>query len=137
METLIASGKTKRVFRINDTDCGELEDQDVITWDDEFSAEVPDKGIWATETTCNIFELLARHGIPTAYLGRSENLRRLRVQLCEMIPLEVIVRLENAKNSSYGKRYPDVPIGPLPMPVVEFNLKTVKQVFNGDRKSVV
>ena len=44
METLIASGKTKRVFRINDTDYGEIENQDVITWDDEFSVVVPDKG---------------------------------------------------------------------------------------------
>jgi phosphoribosylaminoimidazole-succinocarboxamide synthase len=132
IDTLVAWGKTKSISLVNRrTHCGGLDNKDVVTWDDTYSEPMEGKGAWATTTTCNVFELLKRNAIPVAYVGRSQQKNRFYATLCTMIPVEVIIRFANVKNSSYSKRYPDVPLGPFKAPVVEFNLKTVKKVFNG------
>lgn len=132
IETIVAQGKTKSVCLVNRrTHCVALDNRDVVTWDDTYSEPMEGKGAWATTTTCNVFELLKRNGIPVAYVGKSDRANRFFATLCEMIPVEVIVRFSNEPGSSYSKRYPSAPLGPFPAPIVEFNLKTVKKVFDG------
>lgn len=129
---LLATGKTKLIVKASEgKDEVLIHNLPYVTWNDEFSVCLPGKGVWSAQTSANVFEFLARHGIPVAYVGRSVRLDRFYAKQCTMIPIEVIVRFANEPNSSYSKRHPDVPIGPFESPVVEFFLKTVKKEFNG------
>ncbi len=63
------------------------------------------KSKFATNTTCNVFELLEKAGIPTAYIWRIENGPESFVaKKVKMIPLEVVCR--RYATWSYLKRMP-------------------------------
>lgn len=129
---LLAKGKTKLIVRAPEgKDRVLVHNMPYVTWNDEFSVCLPGKGVWAAQTSANVFEFLARRGIPVAYEGRSVKPTRFYAKQCTMIPIEVIVRFANEPNSSYSKRNPDVSLGPFVKPKVEFFLKTVKKEFNG------
>lgn len=84
---------------------------------------LPGKGALATRTTCNVFDLLPSKGVPVAYVGRGETSTTFITRICEMIPVEVVVR--RVATGSFLKRYPRTPDGTvLGRPVVEFFYKT-------------
>lgn len=69
---------------------------------------LPGKAELSTRTTCNIFEFLQEKNVPVAYIGRDGSTTFL-TRFCEMIPVEIVVRLE--ADGSYLKRYPNVDKG--------------------------
>lgn len=76
------------------------------------------KDIFATETTCNCFELLKKFKIPVAYLGRVDE-RTFRAYEAIMMPIEVVVR--RIAFGSRLKRHPNEKEGTIfKDPVVEF-----------------
>lgn len=85
-----------------------------------------EKDVYATRTTCAVFELLERRGAPVAYEGRvSDNV--FVAQRCDLTLLEVVVRRYAV--GSCLKRYPDLRVdGLVPhrfdKPVFELFLKT-------------
>lgn len=80
------------------------------------------KGIWATETTCNVFELLKRHNIDMAYIERVDE-RTFRAYEADMVKLEIVVR--NIAFGSYLMRHPEVQEGTVfPEPVIEIFFKS-------------
>ncbi len=124
---IINEGKTKRVLATDDPRVVRVVSKDDITaFDNPDVTEVlPDKGIHATETTCNVFAALRQAGLPVAYIERTGE-REFTAPACKMIPLEAIARRIIGGPSSYRKRHPeigaaDVRFGRL---LTEFFLKT-------------
>lgn len=110
--TEIVSGKTKDIFLAVDSESGRPDENLVIvtnrndiTADDnpDKTKEFQGKGKFATNTTCNIFELLKKAGIPIAYEERLSD-ESFIIHKTEMIPLEVIIRRYAV--GSYTKRMP-------------------------------
>lgn len=93
-QRLIAEGKTKRIWSHEDNPkMVVIESKSKITAFDDPSKtqEFEAKAKYATNTTCRVFELLKKAGIPVAFekqLGETEFL----APRCTMIPLEVIAR---------------------------------------------
>lgn len=81
-----------------------IRSKDDITAGDGLKREqMEGKAVLSTTTTCNVFELLARHGIPTHYRGQRFSTSFVARQ-CVMLPLELIAR--RRATGSYRKRYP-------------------------------
>jgi phosphoribosylaminoimidazole carboxylase / phosphoribosylaminoimidazole-succinocarboxamide synthase len=122
---LLAEGKTKRVWAVAG-DSGlqvMLQAKDDITAGDGAKHDVmTGKAALATQTTCNVFQLLQACGIPVAFDGQL-NVTVFLAPRCQMLPYEVVVRRE--AHGSYLKRRPDLSKGHyFPKLVVEFFLKT-------------
>ena len=66
---LIAEGKTKRIHQLADSkDLVTLVAKDDITAGDGAKHDViPEKGLLANRTTCNVFRLLKDCGVPVAF----------------------------------------------------------------------
>lgn len=109
-------GKTKVIWSIPGEDppedgprVVEVESKDDITAGDGAKHDVlDDKAVNANETTCNVFELLKREGVPVAYVGRKSEKSFLAYE-AEMIPLELVVR--RIATGSYLKRNPEAEEG--------------------------
>lgn len=121
-QTLLSEGKTKKIFDAGG-DLALIESKDDLTAGDGAKHDVvPDKGIWSTATTCNVFQLLKAWGLPVAYLERRGQ-RTFLAQACAMVPYEVVARRRGI--GSYAKRHPDnSPASRFGSPVIEFYLKT-------------
>ncbi len=120
---IVAIGKTKVVRWIREG-VVEIYSKDDLTAGNGTRHDVLEgKGALSNQTTCNVFELLRRNGLPVAYIGKTGP-RTFEARQCKMIKLEVVVRGEAAKGSSYLKRNPRATAGPLRENVVEFYLKT-------------
>lgn len=106
------------VIMKNDLTAGNGERHDVLVG----------KGALCNEVTCNVFKLLQKkQHIPLAWIEQygADSFTAIR---CDMIPLEVVVRLEAA--GSYLKRNPAAEAGDrFSEPLVEFYLKTTNQRF--------
>jgi phosphoribosylaminoimidazole carboxylase/phosphoribosylaminoimidazole-succinocarboxamide synthase len=114
---LIAEGKTKKVWeavigadnkaRLISNDKVIIENKkDITAFDDpEFTKQFATKATHATETTCRVFELLKKAGIPVAYERQISDTEFL-AQKCKMIPLESVVR--RFAVGSYLKRHPEL-----------------------------
>lgn len=118
----IAEGKTKAVYEER-PGIVLIENKDILSkGDGKVLYTLQTKGIWATETTCNVFELLKKRGVPMAYIERVDE-RIFRAYEADMIKLEIVVR-----NIGYGsrlKRHPEETEGMVyPEPVIEFFLKS-------------
>lgn len=123
-------GKTKIIFPDPDVPGeGDVHQKEDITAGDGVKHDIlPGKGELANETTCNVFELLAAKGVPLAFIERRGD--HFRTKLCEMIPVEVVVR--NKGVGSYCARHPDFAEGTaFDSPVVEFFYKTTDRDFFG------
>ncbi len=122
----IARGKTKTIFRTEVQDIVFIENNDILSkGDGKELYTLPGKGIWATDTTCNVFELLKLHNIPLAYIGRVDE-RTFSAYEADMVALEIVVR--NVAYGSYLKRNPEVQEGTvLSRPVIEFYYKSDKE----------
>jgi phosphoribosylaminoimidazole-succinocarboxamide synthase/DNA-binding transcriptional MerR regulator len=104
----IAEGKTKFV---EDAGSGEvlIRSKDDITAGDGAQHDVLDgKAAAATQTTCNIFRLLERNGVPTHFVDRVDDVT-FRARNVQMIPVELIARRYAA--GSFRDRLPQLPDG--------------------------
>lgn len=122
-------GKTKIVYRVEGrSDLVILANKDNITAFDDpsFTKQFDTKAVSATTTTCRVFELLEKAGVPVAYEGQLSATEFVTPWVA-MIPLEVVIR--GYAMGSYLKRNPSLarPEGDsfrFPVPLVEFFLKT-------------
>lgn len=101
----LAEGKTKIIWAIPDTPNEVLiENRDDITAGDGVKhATIDGKGVLATETTCNCFQLLQAHGISTHFIERVDE-RTFRALRLNMMPVEWVAR--RIATGSYLKRRP-------------------------------
>ena len=121
--TLIAEGKTKRVFADpNDSSRAILVHHDTISAGDGARRHViAGKGEIAGRTTANVFSLLNQAGLATHYLESPDNEHTI-VRRCTMLPIEVVMR--RLATGSYLRRNPDIAEGHrFEPPLVEFFLK--------------
>lgn len=105
---LLTEGKTKWVFfDPKNPDQVILKSKSAITAhnDPSFTNEFPEKSRYATETTCNVFELLRSAGIPTAFVRRLDETSFVCTRVT-MIPLEVVIR--RYADGSILKRFPEL-----------------------------
>lgn len=121
-----ARGKTKIIYGTEDPDVVFVENNDVLSkGDGKVKYTLPGKGILATTTTCNVFELLKMHGVPVAYIGRIDE-RTFSAYLADMVGLEIVVR--NIAFGSYLKRNPGVQEGKI------FKRLVIEIYFKNDEK---
>ncbi len=123
-ERVINEGKTKIIRSCDDGKCVIIESKDAITAGDGLTRRdtMHGKSRMATDTTCNVFELLKQYDVPVAYC-RKCGPTRFMAPKCDMIEYEVIVRRE--AHGSYLKRNPHLKKGHVfPQLKVEFFLKT-------------
>lgn len=124
---LLTEGKTKRIWKVAGNDrLVVVEQKDAITaFDDpKFTKRFAAKAAYSNTTTCRVFELLQKAGIPVAYQKQISPTEFI-AQQCMMIPLEVIAR--RFAVGSYLKRNPELVLCPphrFPQLVTEFFLKT-------------
>lgn len=113
---LVGQGKTKELYSVE----GEpglliVQNKDAITKNDDPSAtqQLASKAKLATATTCAVFELLRRAGLPVAYEKQLSDTEFLAIK-CEMLQLEVILRRYGV--GSYLGRHPNLrQSGPVPV----------------------
>ncbi len=122
---LINEGKTKEVW-----ECLEDNTKVIIASKDDLTAGngkkhdiLPGKAIWATTTTCNVFEYLrATTKVPLAYIERIDEKSFLAEKL-EMLEVEIVVRAE--AHGSFLKRNTGIDKGHVfPDLIGELYLKT-------------
>jgi phosphoribosylaminoimidazole-succinocarboxamide synthase len=104
--SLITEGKTKIVYGVLcEPHLCIIESKNSITANDDpsLTREFATKAIAANTTTCNVFMLLKKYGIPIAFENMLSETEFLS-QNCTMIPLEVVVRRYAV--GSYLKRKP-------------------------------
>ncbi|MBC8181558.1 hypothetical protein H8E88_10585 [candidate division KSB1 bacterium] len=139
----IIEGKTKTIWSVKDNpDLIIIENKkDITAFDDpRFTKQFEMKAQYATTTTCKVFELLKKAGIPVAYEGQLSE-TEFSSPKCEMIPLEVVARRYAV--GSYLKRKPELtqPDGQPPFRFedvyTEFFLKTTKGHLIGKNKKVL
>lgn len=102
---IISQGKTKIIKPGPRRDIVFLETQDVLTGGDAAKREVIE-GISINKTTqaANVFSLLNRKGLPTAFIELTSPSTLLCYQ-CEMLPLELVIR--RYAWGSYLQRHPE------------------------------
>ncbi len=115
-DELIAEGKTKKIWENkNDPNSAIVEYKDDITAfnDPKFTKKFKNKGKSSNQTTCRVFELLVKAGIPTAYIEQVSEME-FAAKKCQMIPIEAVPR--RYAFGSYLKRNPqcEVPAGEPP-----------------------
>lgn len=109
MTTIIIEGKTKQVVTTENPFEVDVISKDDITAGDGVQHDViSGKAAASTRTTCNIFELLERHGVPTHFVGRVND-TTFRARYVDMIPLELIAR--RYATGSYLDRFSDMEDG--------------------------
>lgn len=125
-------GKTKKIWEAKDNpQIVIVENKKAITAHDDpdFTKEFNTKAIYSTNTTCRVFELMQKAGIPVAYREQLSPTEFL-AEKCIMIPLEVVAR--RFAVGSYLKRHPELSPAENEIPhrfhrlVVEFFLKTTE-----------
>jgi len=128
---LVTEGKTKRIYQLADSkDLVTLVAKDDITAGDGAKHDViPEKGLLANRTTCNVFRLLKECGVPVAF-EEQDSATSFIAPGCTMLPYEVVTRRE--AHGSYLKRHPHIAKGQLfPQLLVEFYLKTKDKDWKG------
>lgn len=126
---ILAKGKTKLISAIEDNENEVLvtSKDDLTAFNGEKHDVILEKGKIATETTCNIFRLLEKCGIPVAFKKQVSDTQFIASK-CDMILYEVVIRRE-AHGSSL-KRNPLLKKGDVfPKLKVEFFLKTADRVW--------
>ncbi len=130
--SILIEGKTKIVRSCSENnDLVILESKDTITAGDGLLRKdtIRGKSALSTNTTCNVFRLLAESGIPVAFCKQLDDTRFV-AKKCSMILLEVVVRRE--AHGSALKRHPHLKKGQIfPQLIVEFFLKTTDRMWKG------
>lgn len=102
-----AEGKTKIIYSVvgNPLKVIVKSKKKITKHDDPAQTrEFAKKDVYATATTCAVFELLEKAGIPVAYEEQASSTEFLATK-CDMLPLEVVAR--RYKVGSYTKRHPE------------------------------
>ncbi len=132
LANVIAEGKTKIIFEMPDVpgSVGVRAKCDITAGDGRRHDILDRKGVWATRTTCAVFELLKSAGIPVAYEKRLGPVE-FQARRCRMLPFEIVTRIRAA--GSYLERNPSTRSMRLfdGSPIVEFYLKTSGGRFTG------
>jgi phosphoribosylaminoimidazole carboxylase / phosphoribosylaminoimidazole-succinocarboxamide synthase len=129
--TLVNEGKTKKIIEVaGHPDLVILASKDDITAGDGAKHDViPNKGVLANRTTCNVFRLLKACGLPVGF-EEQDSATSFVAPKCTMLPYEVVIRRE--AHGSYLKRSPHISKGQLfPQLIVEFFLKTKDRDWKG------
>jgi len=102
---IICEGKTKRIVTTDNPNEVIIETKDDLTGGDAAKKETI-QGISEHKTTqaSNVFELLNRSGIDTAFIKRTSK-NEMLTHKCDMLPLEIVMR--RFAWGSYLKRCPD------------------------------
>ena len=98
-------GKTKRLESFMNNKLVKITTKDSLSANDGELMKTLKVAEYKTAQTCDVFELLAKKGIPVAYLER-EDLRTFFAKKCKMIPIECVMR--RRPYGSYLKRHPQV-----------------------------
>lgn len=96
---------------------------DATAFNAEKKAVIDGKGVLNNRISEHIMTYLNAIGIPTHFIRRL-NMREQLIRMCEIIPLEVVVR--NVAAGSIAKRFGLEEGTPLPRPIVEFYYKDDK-----------
>ncbi len=122
---ILAEGKTKQVRGIPGTpwEVHVRSKDDITAGDGARHDELEGKAAAATATTCNVFEYLAQHGVPSHFVDRVDELT-FRARHCCMIPVEVVMR--RLAFGSFLKRHPGTVSG------MRFDEVTVEFFFKDD-----
>jgi len=129
----IIEGKTKIVYSIPDHPgmVRIVAKDDLTAGDGARKDSFPGKGVLATRTNRNVFELLRESNIPVAYsceISESE----YEARQCTMLPYEVVIQRQVAEKSSARKRDMELKTGTrFDALKVFFFLKTTGPVFKG------
>jgi phosphoribosylaminoimidazole-succinocarboxamide synthase len=106
---IIIEGKTKSIRPGEREHTVILETKDVLTAGDAAKrAEIAGISVHKTTQAANVFTLLNRRGLPTAFIERAAP-NALLCHDCEMLPLELIIR--RFAWGSYLRRYPELKRG--------------------------
>jgi len=126
-----SDGKTKSIIVMpSNPSVAVMKAKDIVSWKNKHQQIMKGKAVWSTTITANMFQILDHCHVPNAFIeqiGPDE----LLVDVCDMIPFEVVIRFGIEEVSSVRKRNPKMATGPLPVPMVEFFLKTKGTVFKG------
>lgn len=107
-------GKTKQILDGVEPGTIILSTKDVLTAGDAARiAEIPSIGVWKTTQAVNVFTLLKKCGVPTAFLRRLDE-RSILCADCDMLPIEFVVR--RIGFGSYLRRHPGGCGAPRPLP---------------------
>lgn len=141
---LLAEGKTKKIYEVVDSDKQLViveNKEDITAFDDPSKTRTfKTKSVFATTTTCRVFELLKKAGIPIAYQEQISPTEFMALN-CKMIKLEVVAR--RCAVGSYLKRHPELakPEGQPPHRfhrlVAELFLKTTGGKFVGQNDQTI
>lgn len=138
---MLVAGKTKVVWKTEDPHVVRIMSKnDVTAFDDKSKTiELAGKGAAATATTCNMFEALEAAGLPTSYVGRTDDPVCFLARACDMVPLECIARRLVVGASSLRRRRPDLPEGDFRFPRLwtEYSLKTTGGALEVGGKTIV
>jgi phosphoribosylaminoimidazole-succinocarboxamide synthase len=124
----IIVGKTKELWPIvGDSDHGvEFSTNRITAGDGARSDVIEGKGAVSNITTCAVFKYLRKKGIPTAFIRQLTDTAFVAV-ICEMLPLEVVLRYDAPSGASVLKREPNLKPGHVFDPLLfELFLKTSK-----------
>ena len=104
---LLAEGKTKQIYAYpDDVSLAYMVGKDQITAGDGVRRnELAGKAHWSTITTANVFHLLNKEDIATAFIEQINDVTLL-VRRCRMLPIEQVMR--RIATGSYLKRHPGV-----------------------------
>ncbi len=125
-KNVVLEGKTKHIHPLDVL----VEAKNFVTWGNKHSAEMSGKGEMSTRTMVAMFRLLEANGRRAVFQGQT-SATMYRARFSHMILLEVVVRFRNEELGSLHKRRPDLPLGLLPKPLVEFYLKSSGEEFGG------
>jgi phosphoribosylaminoimidazole carboxylase / phosphoribosylaminoimidazole-succinocarboxamide synthase len=128
-ERVLAEGKTKWVLGTDEPRLCLMRNKPKVTKNDnpDETMDMPGKDVWATTTTCRMFELLAAAGLPVAYKEQVSS-TEFSAPHCNMISLECVAR--RFARGSYLQRHPDTKDGlRFHRLKMEFYLKTSQSVL--------
>lgn len=106
MGRLICEGKTKRIIESDQEGQVIIETKDDLTGGDAAKKEtISGISTFKTKQTVDVFKLLEREGIPTAFIEQTER-NKFTCKACDMLPLELVMR--RYAWGSFLKRAPDL-----------------------------
>ncbi len=105
---VVAEGKTKTVEAAGNGEVLVRSKDDITAGDGTKHDVLEGKAAASTRTTCNVFRLLERNGVPTHFVNRVDDVT-FRARDVEMIPLELVAR--RYATGSFRDRFPHLADG--------------------------
>ncbi len=127
----ITEGKTKIITQLEQDPATVVitSKDDITAFDGKKHDMLCSKAEYSTGTTCHVFQLLKKQGVPVAFYQQLDAIR-FTAPKCDMIFYEVVIRRQ--AHGSYLKRNPELEKGHVfPDLILEFFLKTKDQEWKG------